>query len=321
MRCRFRLCLVALVVVTTCSITAAQTSGLPVTIAWDANSEPTVVGYRVYVGTAPSVYGETFDTGSTTSFTYRTGLAGQRYYFAVAAYAAGNVEGPRSSEVSTVIGSAGSTLPPAGEPPPGGGDGGGGEEPGDGGGEEPPVESTPGIVLDPAIMSNSGVVLTWRPVGTLNLIEYLVEVGSMPGGSNIYNAPVGTQTSFTASVRGGSYFARVRARTPDDGSVLSNEVGFSVGGSGCNAMPKTPKNVSGSIAGGVATIEWKQAGGATSYVVQVGAAPGRSDLFNGSVGGTRTVKANVPAGQPIYVRVIAVNACGQSAASVEIRLP
>ncbi len=106
------------------------------------------------------------------------------------------------------------------------------------------------------------------------------------------NADVGV----SATVRSGSYFARVRARTPGDSSVVSNEVGFSVGESGCAAMPKTPREVSGSIAADVATLRWKHAGGATSFIVQVGGAPGRSDLFNGNVGSTRTVSANVPAG-------------------------
>ena len=131
---------------------------------------------------------------------------------------------------------------------------------------------------------------------------------------------VGTQTSVLSTVRSGSYFARVRARTPGDSSVLSNEVWFAVGESSCTAMPKTPREPSGSIAAGVATLRWKQAGGATSFIVQAGTAPGRSDLFNGNVGSTRTVSANAPADLPIYARVIAVNACGQSAASAEVRI-
>ena len=315
---RFRSGLVAFTFLASSTITAAQAPGLPVTIAWDANSEPSVIGYRVYIGTAPSLYTETVDAGSATSFTYRNGAAGLRYYFAVAAYADGQVEGPRSAEVSTVVASA-DPVPP---PDPGGVDppAGGGSPPPDDGGEAPPLEpeSPPGIVLEPAAVTGSTVVLTWRPAGALDLIEYLVEVGSTPGGSEIYNAPVGTRTSFSATVRSGSHFARVRARTPGDSSVVSNEVGFSVGERGCAAMPKTPRDVSGSIAGDVATFRWKHAAGATAYVLQVGGAPGRSDLFNGNVGNTRTVSANVPARTPIYVRVIAVNACGQSAASAEV---
>jgi hypothetical protein len=87
---RFRSGLVAFPFLASSTITAAQAPGLPVTIAWDANSEPSVIGYRVYIGTAPSIYTETVDAGSATSFTYRNGAAGLRYYFAVAAYADGN---------------------------------------------------------------------------------------------------------------------------------------------------------------------------------------------------------------------------------------
>lgn len=308
---RFRSCLFLAFAVTP-SIAAAQTPGLPVTVVWDANSESAVIGYRVYVGSAPSVYSEAFDTGNTTSFTYRTGIAGQRYYFAIAAYSAGPLEGPRSSEVSTVIAPSSTPLPSGwgGQPPPGG------SPLPDGGGEVAP----PGIVLEPATVDGTTVTLAWRAEGSLDAIEYLVEVGTTAGASDLYNAPVGTQTSVSSTVSSGSYFARVRARTLGDSSVLSNEVGFAVGESGCSAMPKTPREPSGSITAGVATLWWKQAGGATSYIVQAGTAPGRSDLFNGDVGRTRTLSANVTVGPPIYARVIAVNACGQSAASAELRI-
>ena len=84
------------------SLASAQAQ--PVTIAWDANTEPGVVGYRVYVCTAPSAYSQVFNPGNVTQFTFQNGTAGRRYYFAVSAYAAGTLEGPRSMEISTVIG-------------------------------------------------------------------------------------------------------------------------------------------------------------------------------------------------------------------------
>jgi hypothetical protein len=328
---------VALALIATSSFTAAQEPGLPVTIAWDANSEPGVVGYRVYVGAAPSVYAETFDAGNATSFTYRHGVAGRRYYFAVAAYVASSLEGPRSSEVSTVVASATSTPsaseplpPPASEPPPPGsepappgGDGGGDSLPPDDGGDggtPPGNESTPGIVLDPPVVRGRTVTFTWRASGELALINYLLEVGSSRGASDVYNAPVGTETSFSATVLNGSYFARVRARLPDDESVLSNEVGFSVGAGACSAVPKTPRGVAARVTAGIASITWKTAARATSYVVQVGTAPGHSDLFNHDVGATRSVAAEVSTAAALYVRVVAVNACGQSAASEEVRV-
>ena len=78
-----------------CSAQAAS-----VTIAWDPSPDQAVVGYQVYVGTTSGAYTETFDVGLATSFTYSPPDASV-YYFAVAAYAAGPLLGPLSSEVST----------------------------------------------------------------------------------------------------------------------------------------------------------------------------------------------------------------------------
>jgi hypothetical protein len=81
-----------------------------VTIAWDGSSDPTVVGYRVYVGTTPGFYTETFDVGKATSFSYEA-IEQRTYYFAVAAYAAGPRIGPLSAEVSTSLGAVAPSNP------------------------------------------------------------------------------------------------------------------------------------------------------------------------------------------------------------------
>ena len=78
------------------------TIGLPVNVAWDANTIP-AEGYQVYVGTSPSTYDQSYDAGNATTFAFATGIAGQRYYFAVAAYAAGEWSG-QSIEVSAIVG-------------------------------------------------------------------------------------------------------------------------------------------------------------------------------------------------------------------------
>ena len=82
-----------------------------VTIAWDANVEPEVIGYYVYTGTQSTVYSRRMDAGNVTQFRVEGLQQAIRYYFAVSAYAAGPLEGPRSVEISTVLG----TDPP---PPP-----------------------------------------------------------------------------------------------------------------------------------------------------------------------------------------------------------
>jgi hypothetical protein len=86
----------------------------------------------------------------------------------------------------------------------------------------------------------------------------------------------------------------------------------------CTVPPAAPSNLAGAVVNGVGSVSWTPVPGATSYLVQAGSGPGTSNLFNGSVGLTVSVSAPVPAGFIGYVRVYAVNACGQSAASTEI---
>ena len=66
-------------------------------LAWDPNVDP-VSGYAVYVGVQSGTYGQRFDVGGATAFTYTGATAGQRYCFAVTAYTSTG-EGPKSGEV------------------------------------------------------------------------------------------------------------------------------------------------------------------------------------------------------------------------------
>jgi len=82
--------------------------GGTLTVAWDPSPDPTVMGYRVYVGTTSGAYTEIYDVGNVTTFSYNT-AEGTTYYFTVAAYAPGPVVGPRSTEVSATGGAPGDT--------------------------------------------------------------------------------------------------------------------------------------------------------------------------------------------------------------------
>ena len=98
-RCtQVRLCAVLLAISTILAADSAH--GGTIWIEWDRSADPTVVGYRVSVGTAPGVYTETFEVGSETSFVYRADQDDRIYYLAVAAYAAGPVVGALSAPVS-----------------------------------------------------------------------------------------------------------------------------------------------------------------------------------------------------------------------------
>jgi hypothetical protein len=89
---------------------------------------------------------------------------------------------------------------------------------------------------------------------------------------------------------------------------------------GCSAPPPPPIGLSGGVVNGVATITWSPSGGAESYVVQAGSLPGSADVFNGSVGASLGATSPVGAGFRAYVRVYALNACGQSGPSNELLL-
>jgi hypothetical protein len=69
-----------------CVVIPAQAAD-SILLTWDPNpSEEQVLGYRVYVATQYGEYTQVYDVGTQTSFEYLNAVAGQQYFFAVAAY-------------------------------------------------------------------------------------------------------------------------------------------------------------------------------------------------------------------------------------------
>jgi hypothetical protein len=78
-----------------------------VRLAWDANTEPDLAGYRVYYGTSTGNYTASVNVGNVTSATIPNLTDNVTYYFAVVAYNTAAVESLHSDEVSsTVVGNA-----------------------------------------------------------------------------------------------------------------------------------------------------------------------------------------------------------------------
>ena len=69
------------------------------TLAWDANSEPEVTGYKVYYGAESGNYSYAVDIGNYTSCTVSDLEPGKTYYFAVTAYDIENNESAFSEEI------------------------------------------------------------------------------------------------------------------------------------------------------------------------------------------------------------------------------
>jgi hypothetical protein len=71
-----------------------------ISLAWDANTESDLGGYKVYYGTASRTYGTPIDVGNVTSHKAEGLTIGQTYYFAVTAYDTSNNESDYSNEAS-----------------------------------------------------------------------------------------------------------------------------------------------------------------------------------------------------------------------------
>ena len=88
--------LAALAVVLGAKTALAQSS---VTLAWNTDTDPTVVGYNLDYGTSSGNLTQTEDVGNTTTTTVSGLTAGTTYYFAVTAYNAAGVNSVNSNVV------------------------------------------------------------------------------------------------------------------------------------------------------------------------------------------------------------------------------
>jgi hypothetical protein len=99
--------LLAAILAVTSSAAAAT-----VIITWDANPEPAVAGYIVYVGTSAGNYTASYDVGKTTTFSLADAAAGTTYHLAVRAYENNTNLSPLSVELTaTVPGGVALTAP------------------------------------------------------------------------------------------------------------------------------------------------------------------------------------------------------------------
>jgi hypothetical protein len=80
-----------------------------VSLAWDANPETDLLGYRIHYGTQSGVYTTTVDVGNRTAWVIENLTGGATYYFAVQAYNTASLVSPLSSELSAFVGSGSPT--------------------------------------------------------------------------------------------------------------------------------------------------------------------------------------------------------------------
>jgi hypothetical protein len=174
-------------------------------------------------------------------------------------------------------------------------------------------------------VTGNSVTLVWSgPTSGDAVLSYVLEAGSASGAANLANIVTNsTATTFSASgIGAGTYFVRVRAQNAGGLSASSNEVVVVVVSLGCTSAPGTPGGLSSSVNVGTVTLVWSPLVGGcspTSYILQVGSAPGLSNLANFNTGNSATTYVATGVGSgTYYVRVLAQNGSGQSPASNEV---
>jgi hypothetical protein len=265
-------------------------SGSSLTLTWTAppsNAERPASAYIIEAGSAPGGTDvANFSTGSTaTSFSAAVG-GNAVFYIRVRSTNPFGPSGP-SNEITVFVGS--------------------------------PVQAPGAPTGLIASVAGSSVTLAWNaPTTGGPVTTYILQAGSIPGGSNLANFGTGsTATSFfAAGVGAGSYFVRVSASNAGGISAPSNEVLLLVG-SGC-AAPGAASNLVAAINGSTVTLAWAAGAGASSYRLQVGSSSGQTDLLDTDLASPATTLTafNVGAGT-YFVRVRSTNSCSQSAASNE----
>ena len=78
-------------------------SGRSLRLAWDASTDPDVVGYRVYYGNASGEYTQSVTVSNVTFATISDLTEGLTYYFAIRAFNAAGLESDPSNEISDTI--------------------------------------------------------------------------------------------------------------------------------------------------------------------------------------------------------------------------
>src|SRR5215472_2942402 len=74
-----------------------------VTLAWDANPDPSVAGYKLYYGTTSGSYGTVISAGTATTATASNLTEGATYYFAATDYDTNGFESDFSTEVAYTV--------------------------------------------------------------------------------------------------------------------------------------------------------------------------------------------------------------------------
>ncbi|HQZ39565.1 MAG TPA: fibronectin type III domain-containing protein [Vicinamibacterales bacterium] len=174
--------------------------------------------------------------------------------------------------------------------------------------------------LDATVVDDQ-VTLTWRPAASAPAPSGYVVEASAAGGSGL--VPMARTTGprlYATRVPAGSWQVRVRAETSGGAGAASPIV--TLAPAGCAAPPGPPQAPWPLTTFPSFTLRWAVplAGSVDEYVIEVGSTTGASDIARAVVGGAETAVTvpQVSANALAFARVLARNACGESAPSLEV---
>ncbi len=192
------------------------------------------------------------------------------------------------------------------------------------GGPPPPPSGVPGPPGQPSVAGPPGnnVTLSWTAptTGGTPILEYILDVGSTPGGTEFGSYSMGQNLAISAIFPNGTFYVRVRARNSFGTGPASAERSFVVG---TLVILSPPRNLTYSIAGRAVTINWLAPieGPPDLIRIEIGSSPGLTNIGVIDIPGTFTTAGNPNAPPGIYyVRLRAVRGTSTSAPSNEVAI-
>jgi hypothetical protein len=177
----------------------------------------------------------------------------------------------------------------------------------------------PPLDLTTAVAGNE-VTLAWRASPQSVVTRYVLRAGAASGASNLATLDVGLVTSVVVSAPTGAFFLTLAAVNDCGTSVASEEAVAAVGGA--PVPPGKPFNLETLVSGNSVALTWAAPSigtGPFEYVVEVGTAPGLSNIMVAPTTATSLSASGVPPGV-YYARTRAIGVAGTGPVSNEVAI-
>jgi hypothetical protein len=153
-------------------------------------------------------------------------------------------------------------------------------------------------------LASPTVAFVWN-TGT-GVSEYWLEVGTSPGGSQVYSQSQGTNLSVTVSglpTNGSTVYVRLWSRI--NGAWQFNDYTYTTTSSGGVKAQITSPAPGSTLASSTVTFVWNTGTGVSEYWLEIGTSPGGSQIYSQSQGTNLSVTVSgLPTnGSTVYVRL------------------